>query len=112
MPQHIVFSRRRRVDGVTNRCGAGPARGQTLQNLLAGVERRAVLFAIQECGGDREGARFLGLDGRPLEEKLRLNAGEGREDLDSDAPASDRRAEGICSPEPGWRCSSTAARIV
>ncbi|MDQ3699610.1 MAG: sigma-54 dependent transcriptional regulator [Chloroflexota bacterium] len=84
MAQHIVFSHAA-VAGST----AGPIdieqalrRGQSLDNLLAGVERRAVQFAVQECGGDREAsARFLGIERTALEEKLRrLEAGEARED--------------------------------
>jgi two-component system response regulator AtoC len=75
MPLHIIFSHAA-VAGST----AGPVdieaslrRGQSLVNLLGGVERRAVQFAMQECSGDRDAAaRFLGLDRAELDLKLHL----------------------------------------
>jgi two-component system response regulator AtoC len=90
LPQHILFTHAA-VAGST----AGPIdveqalrRGQSLPNLLAGVERRAVHFAMQECGGDREAAaRFLGVDRATLDERLRRYeaGGEGSGPPEADA---------------------------
>jgi two-component system, NtrC family, response regulator AtoC len=88
MPPHVMFSHAA-VAGSTS----GPVdveaslrRGQSLPSLLGSVERRAVLFAVQECNGDRDAAaHFLGLERAGLDEKLRrYDAGEnGVADVDA-----------------------------
>jgi DNA-binding NtrC family response regulator len=61
-------------------------RGQSLPSLLGSVDRRAVLFAMQECSGDRDAAaRFLHIERDELDEKLRrYDAGDSSDS--SDAP--------------------------
>jgi two-component system response regulator AtoC len=92
MPQHVIFSHAA-VAGST----AGPVdveqalrRGQSLTNLLAGVERRAVQFAMQECGGDRDAAaRFLGIDRPALDERLRRYEASGEDEAAPVAAAAE-----------------------
>ncbi|MGH2367021.1 MAG: helix-turn-helix domain-containing protein, partial [Chloroflexota bacterium] len=82
-PEHIVFSHAA-VAGST----AGPLdieqairRGQALPSIVAGLERRAVQFAMYECSGDRNAAaRLLGIERNVLEEKLRTYDLEGGEE--------------------------------
>ncbi len=85
MPQHIIFSHAAAAGSTAGPVDVEAAlrRGQSLPSLLGSVERRAVLFAVQECNGDRgAAARFLRIERDELEEKLRrYEAGDS-----SDAP--------------------------
>jgi two-component system response regulator AtoC len=77
MPHHIVFSHSAAAGS-----SAGPIdveqavrRGQSLPDIVAGVERRALQFALRECNGDcGEAARLLGVDAGVLTAKLREHA--------------------------------------
>jgi two-component system response regulator AtoC len=74
MPDHVVFSHAA-VPG----SGYGPLdveqairRGQSLPDLVASVERRAIQFALQETSGSRAAAaRLLGLEPEELAQKTR-----------------------------------------
>jgi two-component system, NtrC family, response regulator AtoC len=73
-PEHIVFSH-----SPLSGSSAGPLdidaalrRGQSLEDLVENVERRALLFAQREAGGSRAAmAKMLALEPRLLEEKLK-----------------------------------------
>ena len=103
MPQHIIFSHAAAAGST-----AGPVdieaalrRGQSLPSLLGSVERRAVLFAIQECNGDRDAAaRFLRIERDELDEKLRrYEAGDSSDaDAATAAAAATPPSRGIAPP--------------
>jgi two-component system response regulator AtoC len=74
MPQHVVFSHSPVPGAVSGPIDVEAAvrRGQSLSELLANVERRALQFSLQEASGSRQAAaRMLGLEPDALAEKLR-----------------------------------------
>jgi len=82
-PEHVVFSEAP-IPGTTS----GPIdleqalrRGQSLPDVVAMVERRALQFAMQEAGGSRiAAARMLGLERKQLDAKLKEYELDGQAD--------------------------------
>ena len=81
LPQHIVFSHSPAAGSTAGPIDVEAAvrRGQSLDDLLAGIERRALQFALREANGDRaEAARLLGISEDTLTRKLEQHDMGGR----------------------------------
>jgi DNA-binding NtrC family response regulator len=73
-PDHIVFSHSPIMGSAAGALDieAAVRRGQSLQDLVASVERRAIQFAMREVGADRgQAARMLGLEEADLAARIK-----------------------------------------